>query len=92
MTESNLFITNTTGTVQTLDIFAGTNGFSGPEQSVQRLATILIASGQAELTGMFFVDPANALNGVNTGPVVGTQIGGTFDSGLLDRAVLVLGQ
>ena len=31
MTESNLFITNTTGTVQTLDILAGTNGFNGPD-------------------------------------------------------------
>jgi hypothetical protein len=35
------------------------------------------------LTGQFFVEPTNTLNGVNTGPVVGTQIGGNFDSGLL---------
>jgi hypothetical protein len=83
MTESNLFITNTTGTVQTLDILAGTNGFLGPNNLFNASATVLIASGQAELTGMFFVDPLNTLNGVNTGPVVGTQIGGTFDSGLL---------
>jgi hypothetical protein len=83
MTESNLFITNTTGTVQTLDILAGTNGFLGPDNLFNASATILIGTGQAELTGQFFVDPGNTLNGVNTGPVVGTQIGGTFDSGLL---------
>jgi hypothetical protein len=83
MTESNLFITNTTGTVQTLDILAGTNGFLGPNNLFNASATVLISSGQAELTGQFFVDPGNTLNGVNTGPVVGTQIGGNFDSGLL---------
>ena len=44
---------------------------------------MLIGTGQAELTGQFFVSTTNTLNGVNTGPVVGTQIGGTFDSGLL---------
>ena len=83
MTESNLFITNTTGTVQTLDILAGTNGFFGPSNAFNASATILIGTGSAELTGQFFVDQGNTLNGVNTGPVVGTQIGGTFDSGLL---------
>ena len=66
MTESNLFITNTTGTVQTLDILAGTNGFLGPDNLFNASATILIGSGQAELTGQFFVDPLNTLNGVNT--------------------------
>ena len=79
MTESNLFITNTTGTVQTLDILAGTNSFLGPNNLFDASATVLIASGQADLTGQFFVDPLNTLNGVNTGPVVGTQIGSTFD-------------
>jgi hypothetical protein len=83
MTESNLFITNTTGSVQTLDILAGTNSFLGPNNAFNASATILIGTGSAELTGEFFVDPLNTLNGVNTGPVVGTQIGGTFDSGLL---------
>jgi hypothetical protein len=83
MTESNLFITNTTGTVQTLDILAGTNGFAGPNNLFNASATVLIGSGSASLTGEFFVDPANTLNGVNTGPVVGTQIGSTFNSGLL---------
>ena len=83
MTESNLFITNTTGTVQTLDILAGTNSFLGPNNAFNASATILIGTGSAELTGEFFVDALNTLNGVNTGPVVGTQIGGTFDSGLL---------
>jgi hypothetical protein len=83
LTESNLFITNTTGTVQTLDIIAGANGYLGPSSLFNASATVLIASGQAELTGNFFVDAANGLNGTNTGPVTGTQIGGTFDSGLL---------
>ena len=83
MTESNLFITNTTGSVQTLDILAGTNSFLGPNNAFNASATILIGTGSAELTGEFFVDPLNTLNGMNTGPVVGTQIGGTFDSGLL---------
>jgi hypothetical protein len=83
LTESNLFISNTTGTVQTLDIIAGANGYLGPSNLFNASATVLIATGQAELTGTFFVDAANSLNGTNTGPVVGTQIGGTFDSGLL---------
>jgi hypothetical protein len=83
MTESNLFITNTTGTVQVLDIIAGTNGFLGPDNLFNASATILIGTGSAELTGQFFVSTTNTLNGTNTGPVIGTQIGGTFDSGLL---------
>jgi hypothetical protein len=85
LTESNLFISNTTGTVQTLDIIAGANDYLGPSGLFNASATVLIASGQAELTGSFFVDPTNAAlgNGTNTGPVIGTQIGGTFDSGLL---------
>ena len=83
LTESNLFITNTTGTVQILDIIAGANGYLGPNNAFNASATILIGTGQAELTGMFFVSPTDFLNGTNTGPVTGTQIGGTFDSGLL---------
>ena len=51
MTESNLFISNTTGTVQTLDILAGTNGFLGPDNLFNASATILISTGQAELFG-----------------------------------------
>jgi hypothetical protein len=83
LTESNLFISNTTGTVQTLDIIAGANGYGGPSNLFNASATVLIATGQAELTGSFFADAGNSLNGTNTGPVVGTQIGGVFDSGLL---------
>ena len=56
LTESNLFITNTTGTVQTLDIIAGANGYGGPSNLFNASATVLIATGQAELTGSFFVD------------------------------------
>ena len=83
LTESNLFVTNTTGTVQTLDIIAGANGYLGPSGSFNASATILTGTGQVELTGNFFVSTTNFLNGTNTGPVTGTQIGGTFDSGLL---------
>ena len=66
-----------------MDIIAGANGYLGPSGLFNASATVLIATGQAELTGNFFVDAANGLNGQNTGPVTGTQIGGTFDSGLL---------
>jgi hypothetical protein len=83
LTESNLFISNTTGSVQTLDIIAGANGYGGPSNLFNASATVLIATGQAELTGSFFVDNANTLNGQNTGPVVGSMIGPMFDSGLL---------
>lgn len=84
MTESNLFITNTSGVVQTLDIIAGTNGFLGPDNLFNASATILVGAGPtAQLFGEFYVSTTNALNGVNTGPIVGTQLGGTFDSGVL---------
>jgi hypothetical protein len=83
LTESNLFVTNTTGVVQILDIIAGANGYLGPSGAFNASATILSGTGTIELTGNFYVDSANGLNGTNTGPVTGTQIGGTFDSGLL---------
>ena len=83
MTESNFFVRNTTGSTQVLDILAGTNGFIGPSNLFNATATIELSSGTADLTGMFFVDNGNSLNGQNTGPVVGTQIGGAFNSGLL---------
>jgi hypothetical protein len=83
LTESNLFVTNTTGTVQVLDIIAGANGYSGPNNAFNASATILTGTGQVELTGMFYVSTTDFLNGTNTGPITGTQIGGTFDSGLL---------
>ena len=82
MTESNLFITNLTGTIQVLDILAGTNGFFGPNNLFGASATILIGTGQADLSGIFYADKLDTLNGVSTGPVIGTQIG-SFDSGLL---------
>ena len=69
--------------MQTLDIIAGANGYFGPSSLFNASATILTGTGQVELTGNFFVSTTNFLNGANTGPVTGTQIGGTFDSGLL---------
>jgi hypothetical protein len=82
ITESNLFISNTTGTVQTLDIIAGANGFSGPSNKFNASGTILTATGGAQLTGAFFVDLANTAlgNGTDTGPVIGTDIA-NFNSG-----------
>ena len=81
MTESNLFITNLTGTIQVLDILAGTNGFFGPNNLFGASATVLIATGQADLSGIFYADKLDTLNGVSTGPATGTQIG-SVDSGL----------
>ena len=85
MTESNLFITNTSGVVQTLDIIAGTNGFLGPGQPVQRQRDHPRRGGADSRTvrRVLCLIRLNTLNGVNTGPIVGTQLGGTFDSGVL---------
>ena len=83
LTESNLFLINSSGTVQVLDIIAGANGYLGPNNAFNASATILTGTGQVELTGMFYVSTTDFLNGTNTGPVTGTQIGNMFDSGLL---------
>ena len=82
MTESNITIDNTTGSTQVLDIIAGTNGFAGPTSAFNASATVLVSTGGASLTGSFFVDNSNTLNGENTGPIVGTDIG-NFSSGPL---------
>ena len=55
LSEGNITITNTTGTVQTLDIIAGANGFLGPSSLFNLTGTIGVDSGSATLGGSFFV-------------------------------------
>ena len=82
LTEGNINIQNTTSTVQTLRIIAGANGFFGPTTSGFGLsATILTALGSSDLTGSFFADASNSLNGTDFS-VTGTDLG-DFDSGTL---------
>ena len=81
ITESNLNIVNTTSTVQTLRIIAGANGFFGATAGFGLSATILTALGTSDLSGSFFVDHSNSLNG-QTESVTGTDID-NFDSGSL---------
>jgi hypothetical protein len=81
LTEANINIDNTTGSIQTLKIIAGANGFPGPSSLFHLTGTIGVTLGGADLTGQYFVDNTNTLNG-ETLSVVGTQIG-SFDSGAL---------
>lgn len=81
LTEGNINIDNTTGSVQTLNLIAGANGYLGPSTDFKLTGTIGVTSGVADLTGQYFVDGADTLNG-QTESVVGTNIK-TFDSGLL---------
>ena len=81
ITEGNINIDNTTNTVQTLHIIAGANGFFGPAAGFGLSATILTALGSSDLSGSFFVDHSNSLNG-QTESVTGTDID-NFDSGSL---------
>jgi hypothetical protein len=81
LTEANINIDNTTGSIQTLKIIAGANGYPGPSSLFHLTGTIGVTLGGADLTGQYFVDNTNTLNG-ETLSVVGTQIG-SFDSGAL---------
>ena len=81
ITEGNINIDNTTNSVQTLRIIAGANGFFGPSAGFGLSATILTALGSSDLSGSFFVDHSNSLNG-QTESVTGTDID-NFDSGSL---------
>ena len=81
ITESNVNIVNTTSTVQTLRIIAGANGFFGATGGFGLSATILTALGTSDLSGSFFADHSNSLNG-QTESVTGTDID-NFDSGSL---------
>lgn len=81
LSEGNITITNTTNTVQTLDIIAGANGFLGSATNFLLTGTIGVDSGSATLGGSFFADATNSLNGSTTS-VTGTDIG-DFLSALL---------
>ena len=82
LTTANISIDNTTGSIQTLQISSGANGFLGPDSKYKLTGTIGVETGTADLVGSYFVDPLNTLNGQGTGAIIGTNIGG-FDSGLL---------
>lgn len=81
LTEGNINIDNTTGTTQTLRIIAGANGFLGHDSVWNLTGTIGATLGQSDLSGDFFVDSTNSLNGLNE-LVTGNSIG-LFDSGSL---------
>ena len=81
ITESNVNIVNTTSTVQTLHIIAGANGFFGATGGFGLSATILTALGVSDLSGSFFADATNSLNGQSF-TVTGTDLG-DFNSGPL---------
>ena len=81
ITENNVNITNTTSTTQVLRIIAGANGFLGPSKAFGLSATILTALGSSDLSGSFFADQTNSLNGTGF-TVTGTDLG-DFNSGLL---------
>lgn len=82
LAEVNINIDNTSSVAQTFNLIAGANGFEPKGDEFKLTATIFSQAGSSTLTGDYFVDPLNTLNGQNTGPVVGTNIG-SFDSGAL---------
>jgi hypothetical protein len=81
LSEGNINIDNTTGSVQTLNLIAGANGFLGPSALFALTGTIGVVSGGADLSGSFFADGTNTLNGTNE-TVVGVNLN-SFDSGSL---------
>jgi hypothetical protein len=82
LTEANISIDNTTGTIQTIKIIAGANGYVGPSDLFTLTGAIGATLGGSELMGQFFTDQGNTLNGNSSLAVTGTQIG-SFDSGAL---------
>ena len=84
LTEGNVNIDNTTGSIQTLHLIVGASGFGGPDSAFKLTGSILNASGANSLSGGYFIDPTNTLNGLGMS-VVGTQIG-SFASGVLGDA------
>ena len=81
ITENNVNISNTTNSTQTLRIISGANGFFGPTSGLGLSATILTALGTSDLSGSFFSDTTNSLNGT-TESVTGVDLA-NFDSGSL---------
>lgn len=81
LSEGNINIDNTTGSVQTIKIIAGANNYLGPDSIFALTSTIGVTSGMADLQGAFFADGGNTLNGTNE-TVVGVGLN-SFDSGSL---------
>jgi hypothetical protein len=81
LTEANLNIDNTTGSVETLKIIAGANMFPGSASEFALTGTIGVTSGSADLVGQYFVDNTDTLNGEALS-VTGVGID-SFDSGSL---------
>jgi PEP-CTERM motif len=81
LTEGNIGIKNTTTSTQVLHIIAGANGYVGPTDAFTLTGTIGATLGLSDLTGSFFADSANDLNGQSLS-VTGTFLNG-FDSGSL---------
>ena len=81
LTEGNIGIRNTTGTIQTLRIIAGANGYLDNPIGFTLTGTIGATLGLSDLAGSFFADAANSLNGQSLS-VTGLDIG-DFNSGSL---------
>ena len=81
LTEGNINIDNTTGTVQTLRIIAGANGYAGPTNAFSLTGTLGVTLGTADLVGQYFADQTDSLNGT-TESVTGVGLN-SFDSASL---------
>ena len=81
LTEANIGIRNTTGTIQVLRIIAGANGYLDNPTGFTLTSTIGGKLGGYDLSGSFFADQTNSLNGQGFS-VTGLDIG-DFDSGSL---------
>ena len=79
--EANFGVTNTTNTVETLNILVGANGFSPNAGEFKLTGTIFNLVGSSDMVASYYVDSTNSLNGL-TEAITGTGING-FDSGLL---------
>lgn len=81
LTEGNINIDNTTGSVQTLKIIAGANGYAGPSSAFTLTGTLGVTLGMADLFGQYFADNTNSLNGQSES-VTGVSLN-SFNSALL---------
>jgi hypothetical protein len=78
LNEANINIDNTNKVAETLNIIVGANDYLGHSDEFKLSGTIITTGGSAELTGSYFVDGSDTLNGQSTS-VVGTDIR-NFDS------------
>lgn len=81
LTEGNINVDNNTSTVQTLDLIAGANGYLGHNSTFTLSSTILASLGGANLSGSFFADNSDSLNGTSES-VTGVDIGNFASGGL----------